>query len=270
MRPETPNEYIQKHLDIMDPKLVEEARERLSLPLGESQLAEAGEAHLAHGPFSIDYAYDKAEGAKLSTVEGELLPMEDMRELKAFSFAKDGVNQKLDLAALLPPGYKVYFMKGNGDHGWSSYADVRADYIVMDREPSSPEALLILLHELGHGHTEGKGDHKFTPEKERLASGDVTDLADKLLVERNAWSYALRKLKPFLDTGPKAEEFSITKSDVMARIKGRALQSYQSYIERVARYKSSMYMSRSEEEWMTSEPEWLKDFDEDKLEASEE
>lgn len=258
MRPESPSEYIKKHLDIISPEQIKVAKQRLSQPFGETNLTESGQAHLVNPPFTVDFTYGEVGDKQLYTSRGEALSKDNIRELKTFSLIKDGTTQKLDLVTLLPPDYKVYFMQGSGDVGWSSYILPGENYIVLNMEPNTPESLLHLLHEIGHGHTLEQGDHEFTEEKERLRSGPVTHLADELLEERNAWSYALRKLKPFLDTQPKQNLFTIDKTDVLTLMKGRFLQSYQKNIEKIAIQQSGLYMSKAEEEWMMG---GMSDFD---------
>lgn len=262
MRPDSPSEYIKKHLDQIAPESVEEAKKNLSWSFGEINLSEAGKAELIHPPYFLDFSY-VSPSQEISTWDGQQIPKEEVRELQAMMLAKDKIEQKLDFISLLPPGYKIYFTKGKEEKTWSSYADVENRIIVLNREPITPEALITLLHEIGHGQTWKKGGHHFANEKERLRSGDVTDLAHQLLEERNSWAFAFKKLKPFLDNSSGRAGETILKSDVLIRIKGYALQSYQKHNERSARSRSGMYMSKGEEEWMMGGDDWMSDSDED-------
>lgn len=261
MRSESPSEYISKHLDTIDPEQIKIANQNLARPFGKIHLLDSGKGHITQSPFTVDFSYNQTENEK---IHSGTVPNEKLWELKNLIVKKDRVNQTLDISSLLPNGYKIYFTTGNNEKSWSSYIFEKA--IVLNREPNSPGALLDLLHEIGHSNSRHDDGDKFKAEKGRLQSGDVSDLASRLLDERNAWAFALKKFKPFLDCSPQEEGFSINKQDVLTRIKNYALESYQASNDYIMRSRSSMYLSLADEEWMTGGADWVSNFDEDKLE----
>lgn len=109
--------------------------------------------------------------------------------------------------------------------------DDNGGMVILNGDIASPEMIVHLVHEAGHVY-EKTDDARFSSMNEHDVSSKVYigDLAEKLLSERNAWAFGLKKLKPFLEKN-KIDGFSIQRDDVLAIVKNQALQNYHESIK---------------------------------------
>ena len=152
------------------------------------------------------------------------------RVLTDFRITDKSGNVVFDIKKELP-GYIIFFHIIDEGQKQSS-ANPEAKYIIIRGDISTPATILGLLHEIGHCKEYEESDEfeKRTFDRYHKAlriggSLSAETLAKVLKRERDAWAYALRKIRPILGK-------TITKDDVLTYIHGYALLSYSETIRR--------------------------------------
>lgn len=137
---------------------------------------------------------------------GAETPRIDLKEywkLTKFTLASDSVTYNLpnDLIVLVRKEHNIDTVEG------FAYQDL--DLVVLNSMPSSPEGILVLMHELGH-----MSDEQISEDDQRelemnfkaIIAGDYSEEMQQeknaitLRQERFAWAQALKNLRPFLNS----------------------------------------------------------------------
>jgi len=232
MNPESPYDYIKKHAaeKIADEETLRKAIESLSKPIGRVEYLQSGNIKIENQPFVLEFSYAKISKEVAESFEKHPRYKEPdpdtLFELTSYRLTRTDKNISLTLDNLIPDNYKVYFSPTTQD--WSSYVKTsdKNGRIVLSDDVVTPMILLQLLHEAGHVHEKTDGGKQFTEiDSDNTSTIYTKDLAKKLLSERNAWAFALRKIKPFLDED-KSKGFAISKNDTLILAKNWALKSY--------------------------------------------
>jgi len=204
-----------------------------------------GEVKIEKENFDVNFSYQEISDEDFKILQEnfsiEGFVKEDLRELTSFNLKEKLTNEKIDLMALLPSGYKVYFWT----HGLpeSSGANFDVKRIFMGSDLNSPLAIYVALHEIGHcvdferlndaekkivdeafvnyvSATEGIVEE--VPEKEtKQPPLTDKDLSQIILRERNAHAFALRKFHSFIK--PLGIDDEVLRNTL---VHGGALRSY--------------------------------------------
>jgi hypothetical protein len=233
MRKESPLEYVEKHKEGVNEEKLEAAIKKLAEPIGGIEYKDSDEVALENGPFALDFKYDGLEkdSSAIPVARGLALKPEQLREIKELHLSRSDRGKRLSLSDVIPGNFRVLFAP-NSREKWSDFANLTEKTIVLNGDVAAPSTLLALLHEAGHVHASPKeGADSFAPEPNQdRRTVNAVDVAKKLLNERDAWAYALRTIKPFLDQ-EKGEQFSITKDDALVFAKGECLKSYNDWAQ---------------------------------------
>lgn len=231
MNPELPHDYIKTHTtkESIDEEVLQQALESLSKPIGKIEYSKSGNIKIENQPFVLEFSYAKVSRGVAESFEKHPRYKEPdpdtLLELLSWKLTRTDRNVSLTLDYIIPDNYKIYFSPTTQD--WSSYVKIgdKDTRIVLSGDITTPIIILELLHEAGHIH-EKTDDPRFIKTKPEETSTIYTnDLADKLLSERNAWAFAIKKIKPFLDKD-ESKGFVIKKDDVLTVAKDWALESY--------------------------------------------
>jgi hypothetical protein len=127
----------------------------------------------------------------------------------------------------MAPDFKFFFKPS----GSISQAEVNMvnKQIEMDGAPNSPDAVLTLLHEIGHikdMEKRGMNANEYSIGRSIVSGIDAKatpeEMAHILSTERNAWAFALWQIRPFLnDADPQ-----LNKQTVLSSIHNYFLNSY--------------------------------------------
>jgi hypothetical protein len=232
MRPETGGEYIIKHEEVQDEEKVSEARENLSVPLGTVEYADSGREKIENFPFVLEFSYQSLpENAGLVRVgsNGKQIPANNFRLITDFQITRTDKNITLGLVDILPPEYEVYICPWRTDDEWNSTCYTTNRRLVIGGDITKPEYILHLLHEAGHAQISdfGGSDQHFMPEENWRKVASQSSEAAKLLNERDADAFALKRFRAFLDKN-KTDNFTILKNDFLTLMHQWALESYSS------------------------------------------
>ncbi|MEI6498632.1 MAG: hypothetical protein WCO23_01590 [bacterium] len=104
-------------------------------------------------------------------------------------------NKKIDLLSELPPEYFIFFIDTERP---GSSARINSDdkYIETAGDLTKISTQLALLHEIGHSLS--LVDKKIMMKHYYRQGLDINEMAAAYKEERDAWAYALRKVKPIL------------------------------------------------------------------------
>jgi|GEM_PF-4197396 len=237
MKQESPSEYINKHTigETVDEEKIKRAKEALSKPIGEVKWAESGIIKVENIPFVMEFSYVPISEEIAKSIwqdpRRKNINLDTLREITTWTLTREDNGATLSLSDILPEGYRVFFSTVAQDGSSYVVMDESGGTVVLNAEITKPEMIIHLLHEAGHVH-EKTDEMRFSPTNNPDVSSKVYkgDLAVKLLSERNAWAYALRRLKPFVDQEP-TSGFSIQKNDVLTLANNWALKSYQDSIK---------------------------------------
>ena len=169
----------------------------------------------------------------------ELLGLQpsEFRQLTDISFQAG--QDELRLEDILPRGWQVFFSANPSDSAIGSGMDDKIECIVVHGNILTRESLVALLHEIGHAREiENKTDQEkqlyrearrrfrsagrptASPKDANIYRPSETDLAIILESERNAWSFALKTIKPFL------KMLDLTKEEMDMYMHNIALATY--------------------------------------------
>lgn len=211
---ESSREYLDKKRVLHeDEKGLKEAKRLLQKPLGQVSFDERGSVHLEQGPYAVRFQYERTS-EPLSDIEKSELREATLYRAKEIILERKGTGATLNIDEIAK-GYSIFFCRDFDEEDVSSYVVPESKRIVLIGEPTRFGTLLSLLHEIGHTY------ERELPKKFDLTRD--TDLAEKLLAERNAWAYALRKMRPFLD---ESKDNPLSKRNVLLYAKQRALSTY--------------------------------------------
>jgi hypothetical protein len=149
--------------------------------------------------------FGNSSQASLFTGENPQINLEDFWRLTKFTLSSGGVIYDINEEEKSPI---VLFRKSSKINDISGGAYIYANIVEIGSEPSSPQAILTLMHELGHINDEEQIQEDDTEisdiELRAIFAGAPTLEMDRdksaiiLRQERHAWAYALKKIKPFL------------------------------------------------------------------------
>ncbi len=234
----SPREYLDQHLEPKTEKSKEASRPffqdgYIGIYEGDGRIEHNDEK----SSFSLDYE-QVDEGFKnriLEFTRKEGVDSKKAEQTKAFlaspTFLLRNLNitsgkdpeENLVLGDILPPNHKTYIFfnptETNLPSSIGEDVEAQASIIWLGENPTNLEGLLALFHEIGHLHESRKEEAldviKKIGDRQILTQ---TEAAILLHSERDAWSFALAKLRPFLNK--EAREFAL------ATIHQTALQSY--------------------------------------------
>ena len=238
-----PMKYIERRLEHKPPQpIVELALKKLETPLKKVQYKKEGTMKIITEEFRLEFSYrqvspesdlnnmikmDYESFYNAIMIESKLT---EWRVLTDFRITDKSGNVVFDIKQELP-GYIIFFHIIDEEQKQSS-ANPEAKYIIIRGDISTPATILGLLHEIGHCKEYEESDEfeKRTFDRYHKAlriggSLSAETLAKVLKRERDAWAYALRKIRPILGR-------TITKDDVLTYIHGYALLSYSEAIRR--------------------------------------
>jgi len=233
MRKESPLEYVEKHKEAADEERLRVAIEDLSGPIGGVEYKDSGDGALENGPFALEFKYGELEKDRpaILAARGMKLNPEQLRELRGLNLSRSDRGRQISLSDIIPSDFRVLFAPNSGEK-WSDFVNLKEKMIVLNGDIATPLTLLALLHEAGHIHAAPKKENdNFSPEpNQNRKTINAMDVAKKLLNERDAWAYALRTIKPFLDQ-EKRKSFFIVKEDVLTFAKSECLRSYNDWAQ---------------------------------------
>ena len=233
MRSESPLQYLEKHDEPTDPRKLETALRNLSEPIGRVEYSSDDEVNIKSDSFNLGYKYYQISDIDLDTLSDLNIQTEDIKGIKNLHFGKANNSASINFNEIIPEGYRVYMVSGHKSQ-WSDFVSIKDKIIVLNGDIRIPETILALLHEIGHIHADPKKqEDSFAPEPNQdRRTINADDLARKLLNERDAWAYALKKIKPFFYKGEDQDK-AIRKEDVIAYAKDKCLQSYNKWASKL-------------------------------------
>lgn len=203
-----PEEYLESKLE--NPDLRPEAEE-LQLELQEPYASAETEANpfqaegentfgdefiqekIGHKPLDVDSLDDPWQRHRFRK--------ENWQELTTLTLSATADQEKnIDIAAMAPD-YRIFF-KPEGDSS-DAQADAINRQIIINGPLNSPNSLLALLHEIGHTQdmkARGMDHEEYTAGRSAFNElPSAEDMAHIMTTERNAWAFALKQVRPFLN-----------------------------------------------------------------------
>lgn len=247
--------YLKSHLE---PRKVGVKPELLYKPVAEVDYKEKGEANFNIGKLRVDFSYGPVDRLPI-VLYGELnlagITEKTLRLINKLTI-QDKNGRTLDLIDIMPPGSKVYIDPFYDSAAYKSpvltdnaFVDPKTKRVVLLGDISVPRTILSLLHEAGHLNRLPESMEEAGSKREKALSTETispSDAAFVLRMERDAWAFALRKLRPFLNKDPNSP---LNKDAVLYEIHNFALKSYSN------RLKEHL-------------PDWVFKFEEERLTAT--
>ncbi len=119
----------------------------------------------------------------------------------------------------------------NPENSDNAYADTEREVIIVPYDMRSPASVLICLHEIGHIKDYQHQKDDYSKEQWRTTYKNFTNQpnkwADRLKQERNAWAFALRTYKPFIQ-----DATTIIGNDIVINFAHNCLRSYSDDIKK--------------------------------------
>jgi hypothetical protein len=244
-----PMKYIERRLEHKPSQaIVELALKKLETPLKKVQYKKEGTIKIITEEFRLEFSYrqvsPESDLNNMIKMDYEAFynaimiqsQLTQWRVLTDFRITDKSGNVVFDIKKELP-GYIIFFHiidnKQNQDKEQKqSSANPEARYIIIRGDISTPATILALLHETGHCKEYEESDEfekrtfdRYHKELRIGGSLSAETLAKVLKRERDAWAYALRKIRPILGK-------TIPKDNVLTYIHGYALLSYSEEIRR--------------------------------------
>lgn len=150
----------------------------------------------------------------------------DARILTSFNLQDVDKTEEISLYQIIPDQWKVIFFPDNAERNGSANNITKT--IAFNGAPTSISNILTLLHEAGHAHDFNQKrirTHNLAVSKLKSLIGKPNegDLNYILTSERNAWSFALNKLRPFISKNLHSD---LKRETVYSIIHDIALASY--------------------------------------------
>lgn len=208
-------------------------RNNLSQPYQQIEYKDADEVNIQNGPFRVSFGYERIdERGEDEALNDVFINLDKLRKVTHYSFSRtDRKQSPIVLNDLLPKGYKVIFKPGEN----KSCALIAGYNIIMVQgDLATPVTLIDLLHEVGHAWDyEGQPDkvakRKYSEPYLTLNAGFATkeDMKKVLKMERNAWAFTLKALRPFLDgKNEKEVDYPLKRADIQSCIHDYSLSTY--------------------------------------------
>lgn len=215
-------DYLVRHLESPSPPMLtpelDKALEKFCSPIKEIDFHGERDAVMQQGDISISFSWTPAHLADLSEDRRGIIyhygSIYGLMVLDNFTVTNNRTNAIVTRSDILPTNMTVAFAPHYYGKPWTSF--YLGEGIVILSEPLNiPATIASLFHEAGHNH-----DFKVRPEiipvAEKIESivweqGEQgltrQELEEFLHYERNAWAFALKRLKPFIgDNGPFPEK----------------------------------------------------------------
>lgn len=178
--------------------------------------------------------YDYIDGSS----GGVITKLEDWRILRKFVIDDKKSNVKIDILDDLPKHFQVFFNPfSKRENGAASVEENRC---LVWGDISSVRGMLTLLHEIGHCvDFEKASDWEKWLETSIDQAKDEEGLNYVFSKERNAWAYALNKIRPLLRSG------AFPKDEILKDIHGKqGLLSYCQNIQEILEAMNEMKHDR--------------------------
>lgn len=223
--------YLSQYVQPGDLEKGERARLSLKESFGQVELENKSTLELSKRHFMVDVSCHR-----LSSYNGN-----DRYWLDYYILQRDDrENAYIELEDVLPRDYRVTFTAADRTLDRSRFS-IHEKVIDIDIAIDRKIFILALLHEAGHVRQyEGLSDKdKSAYEKawfnlrEASSKGvevNGEDAARVLMWERGAWAFALKKIKPFLDSEDTEDNFTLKLSDIKSYIHNDALGGYNAEI----------------------------------------
>lgn len=214
-------DYLDRHLEPNPSQSIsselEDALKKFWSPIEEVDFAGGREVVLEQGDISLSLFWTpyyfsnlSEDKSKIIKYYGSIDGTDTLVILDNFTLRNNKTHAVVTQADILPSDVTIVFDPYH-ERPWSSIYFSEAKLILLSEPPDVPVAVVSLFHEAGHAD-----DFKKRPEMissiERIGNIMRNERGEKvtkqeaeefLRSERNAWAFALRKLKPFIgDTGP--------------------------------------------------------------------
>ena len=249
-------EYLEKKMEPKessgDANFVQ-VMEKLKKPFQEIDYPEEGEVKIEKGDLEIEIAFQPAK--RFAEQDGKidfklkrvLYEPGEWKMIEKFVIRNKKTGGELHLLDILPKDYRIIWTASSDEESVQT-ADFENKICLSRGDFSQPRIVLGLLHEIGHcvdcenieehfdRNQYGRDNVLFDiyrndPDQKMPAAS----LERMLRAERNAWSFALRKIKPFFD------EETFDKKDILAYIHGRTLASYSQGMRKKMKHGLSKY-----------------------------
>jgi len=257
---EDPLEYLEKKME--PEKLSENAHfdqvmEKLKKPFQEISYPEEGEVIIEKGDLEIEIAFQPAEhlvekdGKMDFELNRVLHKPGTWKMIEKIVIRNRNSGAELHLLDILPEGYRIVWdsdIDSDKNKEPIQTADFEKKICLSRGDLAQPRIILGLLHEIGHcldcenmeeffDRNQYGRDHVLFEEYRDDSNQKMpaASLERMLRAERNAWSFALRKIRPFFD------EETFNKRDVLAYIHGRTLASYSQGMRKKMKHGLSEY-----------------------------
>ena len=228
------SKYLQNKLEskTLSKDELSELYSRLNKPIADFEILDQGDItiekddlmiKLSYSPVPADLHFEKVKEVldfpkdKQRLVELMRLSSKEFRSLD--SFILQNKDLQLDITSLLPEGVRVFFRslpnesKREKDPKPSGLFDPTINVVVVRNNLATPLDIIVLMHEIGHANDEvtpkildfprpkGPDDKVFLTQEQ---------MEIRLKSERNAWAFAIKKIKPFLsDLGITTEDLDM-------------------------------------------------------------
>ncbi len=226
---ELPNKYLEQHLEPSreeDNKEQAQSYEQLDNPLAVVEYKDAGTVEIKTPDLEVTYTYESRN------------EYDELRKvLKSFTLTNPHTGSKLSLEDILSSDYRIIFIPRASEIGetTSMYDGLTKEFKITD-DLAKVKGILKLLHEIGHEVSEQKlsdddkleiGEILGTFHSKNENEIDSKQLEMILKDERDAWAFALGKIKPFLN------DSNLRKENVLKYIHGEmALGAYSAKIKK--------------------------------------
>lgn len=234
--------YLESHLE--KDKTLEKSRtepyetqQRLSEPFGAVDYMDEDEVTLKKNNLELSFSYTSLTPEDIASlnptdVKGRKINDVDFRCLDNLIITGKDNSMAINIKEILSPSYKIIFMTHNKKPSLGGLIDVKFKTIYIWGDFTNLENIISLLHEIGHSvdfenlNQSDKNNFIDAYEKKLYYKPTKKGLEEVLRRERNAWAFAVKKIKPMLS------EDSITKEDIMNFIHNEALSNYSGIIRK--------------------------------------
>lgn len=241
---------------------IEASVERLKEPIVEISYEKAGEAviDLKIAKLQMAYAPVDAEAAEVLQAYADeksriypenegLTDLNNWRQIKKLRIEPQASDQAVDLLAVMPSDYQVFFCAQEPFLNGAVMIEQRKIFLLGGL--GSIRGLVTLLHEIGHAwdgeNLKKYGVDRFTDQ------GFHWEKAERLRQERAASAFALKILRPYIKGD--------LRKDVINHLKHFALESYEQHIRRQLAQHASMahFAGGYEDDYSYDDQQWEQD-----------
>lgn len=238
---EDPLKYLENKIDPEEPRnqeYFEQVINRMKTPLQKIDYPEEGETRIEKGDLEIEIAFQPAKrfvernGKRDHNLARVLFEAGDWKMIEKFILRNKKTGAALDFLSILPKDYRILWTSNDSEEPRQT-ADFENKMCLSRGDLAQPRIIVGLLHEIGHcvdcenieeffDRNQYGRDHVLfeiyqdDPDRKMPAAS----LERMLRAERNAWSFALRKIRSFFD------EENFNKKDIVTYVRERGLASY--------------------------------------------